>query len=117
MEEKSRAKKAREIMRSESPGKKAAYTKKRKETARKVAAIVKTKQWEPRKVKYLKTLKEKAIADTCIVCGNSEQHVLQVHHADREKKIEVILCANCHDIVRRGNYDELRKAHKRDDES
>jgi hypothetical protein len=116
MEEKSSAQKAWETMRSKGPATKAAYTKKRKEGARKAAAKVKNKQWELEKVEYLKALKEKAMSDTCIVCGDSRPFVLQVHHADPEKKIEVILCENCHDTVRRGAFGDLRKAHKGDDE-
>jgi len=115
MEEKSSAKKAWETMRGKGPGTKAAYTKKRKAGARKAAAKVKNKQWEPEKVKYLKALKEKANPDRCIVCGDSRPFVLQVHHVDPEKKIEVVLCANCHDTVRRGTLEDLRKANKGED--
>ncbi len=116
MEEKSSAQKAWETMRNKGPGTKSAYTKKRKEGARKAAVKVKNKQWEIEKVEYLKALKEKAMPDTCVVCGDSRLFVLQVHHADPEKKIEVMLCANCHDTVRRGTFGDLREAHKGDDE-
>jgi hypothetical protein len=61
-------------------------------------------------------VKEKAMPDTCVVCGDSRPFVLQVHHADPEKKIEVMLCANCHDTVRRGTFGDLREAHNGDDE-
>lgn len=115
MEEKSPAQKAWKTMRNKSPGKKAAYTKKRKEGARKAVAKVKNKQWELEKVEYLKALKEKAIPNTCVVCGDNRPFVLQVHHADPERKIEVILCANCHDTVRRGTLENLMKVYKGDD--
>ncbi len=115
MGDKSQAEKAWETMRSKSPGIKAAYTKRRKAGAKKVAANVKSKQWEPEKVEFLKRLKRNAIPNTCAVCGNSRPFVLQVHHADPERKTEVILCANCHDTVRRGTFEDLRKAHERDD--
>jgi hypothetical protein len=115
MEDKNPGQKAWETMRNKGPGKKAAYTKKRKEGARKAVAKVKNKQWELEKVEYLKVLKEKARPNTCIVCGDSRPFVLQVHHADPERKTEVILCANCHDTVRRGTFEDLRKAHERDD--
>ncbi len=112
MEEKSPANKAWQTMRGKGPGTKAVYTKKRKKGAKKAAAKVKEKQWELEKVEFLKALKEKAIPDTCVVCGDSRPFVLQVHHADPEKKIEVILCANCHDTVRRGSIDDLKNAQK-----
>jgi len=113
MEEKSPAKKAWETMKGKGSGKKAAYTRKRKEGARKAAAKVKNKQWEPEKVKYLKVLlKEKAISNRCIVCGDSRWFVLQGHHMGPEKKIKVVLCANCHDTVRRGTLEDLKEAHK-----
>ena len=110
MGNRSPAQKAWETMRSKSPGIKANYTKKRKDGAKKIAAKVKSKQWEPEKVEYLKELKEKAIPNTCIICGDSRPFVLQVHHSDPEKKIETILCANCHDTVRRGTLGDLKKA-------
>ena len=110
---KSPAKKAWETMRSKGPGVKAGYTKRRKEGAKKAAAKVKNRQWEPEKVEYLKELKEKAISNSCVVCGDSRPFVLQVHHVCPEKNIEAILCANCHDTVRRGTLENLREAHKR----
>ena len=109
MGNKNPAKKAWQTMRSKSPGIKSHYTRKRKYGAKKAATKVKLKQWEPEKVEYLKAIKEKALPNTCIVCGNNRPFVLQVHHADPEKKIEVILCANCHDTVRRGTFEDLKK--------
>ena len=54
------------------------------------------------------------IADNiCVVCDDSRPFVLQVHHADPERKTKVILCANCHDTVRRGTFEDLWKAHER----
>jgi len=113
MEEKSPAQKAWETMRNKSSGEKAAHTKKRKEGARKAATKVKNKQWEFEKVEYLKVLKEKACPNICVVCDDSRPFVLQVHHADPERKTKVILCANCHDTVRRGTFEDLWKAHER----
>jgi sulfur relay (sulfurtransferase) complex TusBCD TusD component (DsrE family) len=112
MEDKSPAEKAWRTMKSKSPGIKAAYTKRRKQGAKKAAAKVKSKQWEPEKVEFLNKLKTNAIPNTCAVCGDSRPVVLQVHHVDTEKKIEITLCANCHDIVRRGTFEDLKKAHK-----
>jgi len=63
-------------------------------------------------MQYLKELKEKAKSDVCIVCGDSRSYVLQNHHADPEGQIEVKLCANCHDTVRRGTLENLKDAHK-----
>ena len=40
------------------------------------------------------------------------EYVLQEHHADRDRTIKVILCANCHDTIRRTDLDELKKARK-----
>jgi len=104
--------KANLTRRRKSAGKKAAVTKR----AKKVAAMVKDRQWEPKKVKYLLGLIEKAISDKCIVCGESRPAVLQVHHVDRDRKIKAKLCANCHDIIRRGTVDELKKVHGGDGE-
>ena len=112
MEYKSPAEKAWRTMKSKSPGIKAAYTKRRKRGAKKAAAKVKSKQWEPEKVEFLKELKTNAIPNTCAVCGDSRPFVLQVHHVDIEKEIEITLCANCHDIVRRGTIEDLKKAHR-----
>jgi cytochrome c553 len=81
--------------------------------ARKAVAKVKNKQWEPKKVAYLKTLREKATSNACVVCGDNRPFVLQKHHADPEKKSVVTLCANCHDTVRRGTLEDLIKANKR----
>jgi DNA-directed RNA polymerase subunit M/transcription elongation factor TFIIS len=105
----SAARKAWKTMRRKSSGIKAVYTKKRKEGAKKAAAKIKNKQWEPEKVAYLKKLNEKASPNTCIVCGENRPLALQKHHADPERKTIVILCANCHDIIRRGTLEDLKK--------
>jgi hypothetical protein len=108
---KSPAQKAWETMRNQSSSRKAVYTKKRKKSAKKAAEKLKNRQWELAKVKYLKMLKERTISNRCVVCGDNRPFVLQIHHADPDKKIEVILCANCHDTVRRGTFEDLKKAH------
>ncbi|MEO0128563.1 MAG: hypothetical protein ABIL44_12560 [candidate division WOR-3 bacterium] len=112
MEEKNRTKKAWETMRSKSPGVKAAYTKKRKKGARKAAAEIQNKQWDSEKVNYLKELQKKAISGRCIVCGDSRPYVLHSHHVDRDTNEVVILCANCHDTVRRGTLENLKAAER-----
>lgn len=109
------AQKAWETMRNKGPGRKAAYTKKRRKGALKAASKLKNKQWEPEKVNYLQVLNEKAVPKTCVVCGDNRPFVLQIHHADPERKIEVIMCANCHDTVRRGTLEDLKKSHNKDD--
>jgi len=111
MEGKTPAQKAWDTMKTKSPGEKAWDTIRRKKGAKKGAAKIKAKQWEPEKVEYLKELREKAIPNACIVCGDTRPFILQVHHADPEKKIELKLCANCHDTVRRGTLEDLREAY------
>ena len=69
-------------------------------------------QFDPEKVAYLVKQSIRAKPDTCVVCGDSRPVVLQNHHANRKKTIEVKLCANCHDIVRRGILKDLKKAHR-----
>jgi len=112
MQNKKPPQKAWETIKNKPPAVRAGYTIRRKAGAKKAAAQVKGKQWQPEKVEYLKELREKATANTCVVCGDSRQFVLQIHHADPKKEIEVILCANCHDTVRRGTLDNLRDTHK-----
>jgi len=107
------ASKAWETMKNKSIGRKANYTKRRKAGAKKAVIKVKNKQWNSEKVKYLKELKKDAISNTCVVCNDGTSFVLQCHHADPDKKIIVKLCANCHDTVRRGTLDDLKKAYKR----
>ena len=98
-------------MRNKSSGIKAKYTKKRKEAAKKAASKVKNKQWEPEKIKFLLGLKNNSDQSTCIVCGDSRPIVLQAHHVDPKREDVVKLCANCHDVVRRGTLEDLKKAH------
>jgi hypothetical protein len=105
------AKKAWKTMKSKSPGIKANYTKRRKEGAKKSAKKVKGKQWEPEKIKYLSELKKDSKPNVCIVCRDNRPIVLQEHHLEPDKNCVVKLCANCHDIVRRGKLDDLMKAH------
>jgi hypothetical protein len=112
MDEKSPAKKAWDTMRNKPPAKKAADTRKRKTGAIKATGKVKIINWQTGKVNYLKALNKKAIPGVCIVCGDNRQYVLHRHHADTEKKTIVILCANCHDTVRRADLGELKEAHK-----
>ena len=112
MEEKSPQKKAWETRMSKAPGQKAATTKKIKKVAKIIAEKIKNRQWEPEKVEYLKALKECETPGTCVVCGDRREYVLQEHHADRDRTIKVILCANCHDTIRRTDLDELKKARK-----
>jgi len=106
------AEKAWETMRKKPPRTKAIYTKHRRAGAKKAADKAKGRQWEPEKVRYLKELRGNAVLNTCIVCGDSRQFVLQTHHADRKREVEVMLCANCHDTVRRGTLEDLENAHK-----
>jgi hypothetical protein len=113
MKNKTPAEKAWESMRSKSPAVKAHYATNRQTAAKKVAARIKAKQWEPEKVKYLHQLRGKATPNTCVVCGDSRPFVLQIHHVDPKREIEVILCANCHDIVRRSTLANLTNAYKR----
>ena len=110
---KSGTEKAWETMRAKSPGEKAAQTKRRKRGARKAIAKVLEKNWDPKKVEFLKELNRNATAGRCIVCGDERRFVLQQHHADREKTIEVTVCANCHDTIRRGSAEDLKEAHER----
>lgn len=111
MSDKSPAKKAWETMRSKSPGIKAKYTKRRKQGAKQVAQKIKDKQWESEKIEYLLKLKEESNSNACVVCSESRSIVLQNHHVDPEGKTLVKLCANCHDVVRRGTLEDLKKAH------
>jgi NAD-dependent SIR2 family protein deacetylase len=111
MKNKTPAEKAWETMRSKLPAVKARYTINRQTAAKNVAARVKAKQWEPEKVKYLTQLKGKATPNTCVVCGDSRPFVLQIHHVDPKREVEVTLCANCHDIVRRSTLENLTNAY------
>jgi len=113
MTEKSPAKKAWETMNSASAGKKAHYTRRRREAARKAAKKVQSKQWEPEKVKYLSELARESTPNTCVVCGDDRPTVLQDHHVARQSDRTTKLCANCHEIVRRGTLGELRQARSR----
>ena len=108
-----RAKRAWETMRSKSPGEKANYTRNRKIGARN--AIEKTKQinFQPEKIAYLLDLNMKSNPETCVVCGDTRSIVLQTHHVDPEKTNTVKLCANCHDVVRRGTLEDLRVAYEK----
>jgi predicted HNH restriction endonuclease len=108
-----RAKKAWETMKSKGPGGKAHDTRRRKEGARKAVINIKAVQWENEKVELLKKWGEKAIPDTCIVCGDSRPFVLQEHHVEPESKTLVKLCANCHDLLRRSkDINDLVEAHR-----
>ena len=107
------AAKAWETMREKSPAAQAVDTKNRKYGAIKAIAAVLEVNFERAKKEYLERLNRKATGGKCINCGDSRPSVLQKHHTDPKKKIEVILCANCHDIVRRGTLADLKDAHKR----
>lgn len=122
-------------MRKTSPGKKVAYTSKRSEGSRKawetirkkqadrtgkfkalakqVAAIVKDRQWESEKIKHLKEASRKAALNTCVNCGDNRPYVLHKHHVEPEGGALVMLCANCHDVVRRAGLKELKEARDR----
>jgi len=113
MTEKSPAKKAWETMNSASAGKKAHYTQRRREAARKGGKKVQEKQWKPEKVEYLWELARESTPNTCVVCGDDRPIVLHDHHLAPQGERTIKLCANCHDIVRRGTLEELRKARSR----
>lgn len=113
MTEKSSADKAWETMKSASPAKRAHYTRRRKEAGSKVGKRVQDKQWTPDKAKYLSELDRESTPNTCVVCGDDRPTVLQDHHVARQSDRTIKLCANCHEIVRRGTLEELRKARSR----
>ncbi len=105
------AKKAWRTMNSNSPAKKAWYTRRRKQGAKKGAQKIKNNQWLPEKVDYLLFLDRQASQNTCVVCGDNRYLVLQSHHVEPRRIETVNLCANCHDLVRRGTLSDLKKAH------
>lgn len=115
MENKSRGQKAALkawiTMRNKSPEIQEDYKRRRKAGAGKAVLKVKNKQWESEKVEYLKELMQKATPNACIVCDDKRPYVLQKHHADPLRTIEVKVCANCHDIIRRANFENLKNAH------
>ena len=102
------AARALETMKAKSPAEKAVQTKNRKRGAQKAIASVLEKNFDPRKTEFLLRLSKKANASQCIVCGDSRPFVLQEHHADREKRVLVTGCANCHDTIRRGTLEDLQ---------
>ena len=108
-----RAKKAWETMKNKSPGEKAKDTKNRKKGARKAVEKVKRINFQSEKIGYLLGLKVKCNPRACVVCGDTRRIVLQDHHIDQEGVETIKLCANCHDIVRRGKLDDLQTAHEK----
>ncbi len=108
MPEKADSDKAWETMRNASPGKKAAYTRKRRQSAKEAAKIGTHRQWEPGKVRHLKGQSKNVAPNTCINCGDNRPYVLHKHHVEPEEETLVTLCANCHDIVRRAGLKELK---------
>lgn len=112
MTEKSPAKKAWETMKGASPAKKAHYTRRRQEGGGKAGKKAQKKQWEPEKVKYLSELARESTPNTCVVCGNDRPIVLHDHHLAPQSERTIKLCANCHDIVRRGTLENLEQARK-----
>lgn len=95
-----------------SPAKKAIAKRKHIIAGQKGWEKVANNQWNKNKVDYLKSRKEEAKTDACVVCGDNRNKVLHDHHLDREKTIVVKLCANCHDLVRRGSLEDLFKAQR-----
>lgn len=112
MTEKSPTKKAWETMNSASAGKKAHYTRRRGEGARKAGKKVQEKQWEPEKVKYLSELGRESTPNVCVVCSDDRPIVLHDHHLAPQSERTIKLCANCHDIVRRGTLKDLKQTRK-----
>ena len=108
-----RAKKAWETMRSKSAGEKANYTKNRKIGARKTVEKIKRNNFQPEKIGYLLELKVKSNPETCVVCGDTRPIVLQTHHVNPERVDTVKMCANCHDIIRRGTLEDLKVAYEK----
>ncbi len=109
MDEMTPAKKAWETMRQKSPAKKARDTMRRQKGAKKGAQKIKGKQWEQEKIEHLYALESKVKKETCIVCNDNRKIVLQDHHIKPNDNHTVKLCANCHDIVRRGTLEDLKE--------
>lgn len=104
--------KSGETMKAKSPAEKAVQTRNRRRGARGAIAAVLERNWDPRKTEFLLALKRKVNAGKCIVCGDSRPFVLQEHHADRERRVVITVCANCHDTIRRGTLEDLKDAHR-----
>jgi len=100
-------------MTEKSPAQKAHDTRRRREAAGKAAKKVQSKQWEPEKVKYLSELARESTPNTCVVCGDDRPIVLHDHHLAPQGERRIKLCANCHDIVRRGTLEDLKQAQRK----
>ncbi|HMB44581.1 MAG TPA: HD domain-containing protein [Candidatus Methanoperedens sp.] len=107
IDEISPAKKAWETMRQKSPAKKAWDTMRRQKGAQIGAQKIQKNQWEQEKIDHLYILESKTKKEACIVCSDNRKKVLQDHHIKPDDSHTVKLCANCHDVVRRGTLNDL----------
>jgi len=64
--------------------------------------------WAPGKVAFLEGRLGAVKPGACVVCGDARPKVLQDHHYKRFSRETCVLCANCHDLVRRGTIEDLK---------